>query len=395
MTRDEFAKFFYDNGVYNTLQFIDSAKGSMLDACYYKDIILELCKDIISENDRWRNSWTIEQTDEKTKWKKVNIGELPRFETELFNLTLSKIRLRDMFIKGFFQSCRNAFDEMAQAANAACLAFRAKRIETVDFPQLAKVFHQQTYCQAFPSISSWFSHIQSSDDYKYIDMYCNRTKHTCSVETKAALPIFGEGKKTTIEPFYRQDSTGTIQNDRKEVVDYLQVAYDFMRDAYKDFIVALTQEVPKKTFTDNRLYTVSVYQQMMKDSTKSSFSMAYIVENPDYASMPEQIEVLFVTEIEKKILAMNCPFDTIYIRSKADSQEYIGKYEALDKTGEDSLLRFRKYQKIAQNKNELPLKYQAMMDKKQKEIYYQRNPYVNITTVSDDDEFKLRVNCPF
>lgn len=395
MTRDEFAKLLYDNGVYNTLQFIDSAKGSMLDACYYKDLILELCKDILIENDQWRNSWTIDQIDEKTKWKKVNTGKWPRFETQLLNLTLSKIRLRDMFIKGFFQSCRNTFDEMAQAANAACLAFRAKRIEKVDFPQLAKVFCQQTYCQAFPSISSWFIKIQSSNDYKYIDMYCNRTKHTCSVETKAALPIVGEGKKTTIEPFYRQDSTGTIQNDRKEVVDYLQVAYEFMRDAYKDFIDALTQEVPKKTFTDNRLYTVSVYQKMMKGTPESNFSMAYIVEDPDYDSMPEQIEVLFITEVKQKILSMNCPFYTIYIRSKTNSQEYIGKYEAIDEIGEDSLLRFRKYKKIAHNKDELPLIYQAMIDKRQKDIYYNNNPFVEITTITDDEDFLRRVYLPF
>lgn len=395
MTRDEFAKFLYDNSVYNALQFVDSAISSIIDACYYKDFILDISKDISIENNQWRANWTIEQPNENTKWAKVNMGEWPTFETKLLNTPVSKIRLRDMFIKSFFQSCRNALDELAQAANAACLATKSKKIEKVDFHKMVEVFQQQSYSQAFPIMCSWFTKIYSSNDYMYIDMYCNRTKHTCSVKTDSSLPIIGKESNATIEPFFRQDTNSTTQIDRKEIVEYTKVVYGFMRDIYKEFIAAIVQEVPKHTFIDNRLLTVSVYQQVMKGSPDSSFSMAYIVENPDFASMPEQIEVLFVTEIDKTIHAMNCCFDTIYIRDKSNEQEYVGKYEAEDKIGEDALLRFRKYRKVEYNKDELPLKYQAMMDNKQKDTFYHRNPYVEITTVSDDDDFLRRVNLPF
>lgn len=395
MTRDEFAKFLFDNRVYNALQFIDGAKSSILDARYYKDFILSISTDIVNENDQWRATWTIEHNSEDEKWSKLNMGEWPKFEMELFDTKVSKIRLRDMFIKGFFQSCRNAFDEMAQAANAACLASKSKRIETVDFPQMVKVFQQQTYSQAFPIMHGWFSQMDSSNEYNYIDLYCNRTKHTCSVKTNTNLPILGEGKSATIEPFSRQGSNDTTQIDRKEIVDYIQVSYVFIMNAYKEFFTALMQEVPKQTYVENRLFSVSVYQQKMKGSPDNSFSMAYVVENPDYASMPEQIEVMFVTENGESIHAMNCPFDIIYIRDKSNEHEYVGKYEAEGVIGEDALLRFRKYKKIAYDRNELPLQFQAMMDQKQKDVFYHCNPYVEITTVSDDDEFLKRVSLPF
>ena len=35
-----------------------------------------------------------------------------------------------------------------------------------------------------------------------------------------------------------------------KIVEYIQIAYDFMGNAYKEFIAAIMQEVPKQTFVD-------------------------------------------------------------------------------------------------------------------------------------------------
>ena len=95
-----------------------------------------------------------------------------------------------------------------------------------------------------------------------------------------------------------------------------------------------------------------------------------------------------------KIISRNCPFDTIYIKDPSVDNRYIGKYIAEEETGEDELLRFSNYKKYIPTQGELPLVFQAMCDEKQKGKFYHSNPFFNITTVSDDEQFLCLVNLP-
>ena len=384
MTEKELGKLLYDNGVYDSLQFIFSAHNSIIDACYSKDIILEINKSIIKEHEDWRNSWLLDSN------TKVIMGEPPLFSAQIFDIEISKLRFRDMLIKSFFQSCRNSLDAMAQAANAGCLASKAKRIETVDFGIMRDKFSQITYSQIFPLMNAWFQKVDMSTDYQYIDMYCNRTKHTCTVDTKSSFALFGNEHSLSIEPFSRKEIDAIVQNNEKEVADYIPQAYDFICDIYRKFVQIIAQEVKKKTYVTNRYCSVSFYQQVIKQNPFQLFSLAYINADADINQMPEEIQVLLAKENENgKIEAKNSSFETIYVNDHNAKNQMllVGKYVAEDKIGEDKLLRFRKYKKVKPKLGDAPLLEQAMADKNQRAVFIGNNPYFeNVTTVFVNDD---------
>ena len=63
--------------------------------------------------------------------------------------------------------------------------------------------------------------------------------------------------------------------------------------------------------------------------------------------------------------------------------------------GDDTFLQYRRYKKEPYHEGTLPLQFQAMKDEKQKGTFYHSNPFMDIRTISDDDEFLKRVQLPF
>ena len=319
---------------------------------------------------------------------------------DIAGVKISKFFFRDMMIKDFFQYSRNAFDMMAQAANAACLAFKAKKIDKTDFLRMKEVFERQTYSSAFPIMEGWFSKIFNSQEYNYLNMYCNRTKHICDVSTNAPLSFIGSKIEPTINPFAKTIEGVLVQNARKEISKEIPSLYTFVSDSYKEFVDAIKQEIKKRTFVSNRYYSLNVYQQKLIDAPDDAFTIAYIDANTTLENMPDEIQVLFVFEKddgdnEREIQAKNVPFGTIYIKDPTKENAYIGKYTAEDDIGEDDLLRFRKYKKVIPQQGELPLFLQAMNDPENKGTFYHSNPFFSIITVSDDEDFLKRVSLPF
>ena len=402
MKKTELEKLFHQHGVFDATQFIISARESLVNALNYKEIINSINVKIHDENEMWRQNFSLVPMDGNPNIKQIVFDERPDFNIEIAGVSVSMFYLQNMFIKAFFQECRNALDILAQAANAACLAFKAKKIETVDFSMMNKVFHQQTYSTAFPDVCKWFESVYNSSEYGYLDNYCNRTKHTCSVQTKFELPVFGETSQSTILPFFRMNSNDTKQHTKQEVDAFITQIYDFLSKAYSDFVSIIKQEITKETFIENRYYTLSVYQQKIKSDPNSDFSLAYLECDSEIDSMPDEIQVLLVAEMhhsenDVEIVAKNCPFNTIYIKDVASEEEhhYIGKYVAEDETGEDNLFRFRKYRKVVPTSDDYNYVIEAMRDESTKGIFYHKNPFIDIKTVSDDEEFLNRVALPF
>lgn len=145
----------------------------------------------------------------------------------------------------------------------------------------------------------------------------------------------------------------------------------------------------------HRYHKLNIYQQKMKDSPESSFSMAYIETDGDISCMPDYIQVLFLTESDGEITARNCPIDTIYVKVSEREDIYVGKYIATEPCGDDTLLQYRRYEKEPYRESKLPLQFQAMTDEKQKGTFYHSNPFMDIRAISDDDEFLKRVQLPF
>lgn len=397
MTKNELELLLHEYDVYDALQFVLGAQQAILSALFCKDVLQGLHDGVQKSTDKWASelSEKIKENSKKQEWTGVN--DWPDNSVNIAGVEISSFFVQNFLIGSFFQNSRNALDVLAQAANAGCLALIAKKIESVDFPRMKEVFQQKTYKEAFPAMSQWFEEIAKAPEFKYIDDYCNRTKHTCSLPTKFTIPIFNTENKATVPAFYREKDAE--QHEAQNVFEQVPLLYEFLSKAYHDFMIVLKQEITKRTYTDKRIYTVKVYQQKYLQKENEGFSAAFIDSTMDLSFMPEKIQILFARIINdadgnKEVMAQNCPFDTVYIKAKdaTDDCDFIGKYVAEEVIGEDALLRFRTYRKVIPDKGEQPLALQAAGDEKQKGKYYQANHFFAIKTVSDDEAFLKKVN---
>ncbi len=395
MTVKELGLLLHEYDVYDALQFITGAQNAILSALFCKDVLAGLHNEVQAVTDKWDNDLSEKVKENRGKDGWAEVCDWPNYNVTIAGVEISSLFVQDLQIRTFFQNIRNAFDILAQAANAGCLATKARKIERVDFREMRKVFQQQTYKQAFPEMSDWFESIAQSEEFKYIDAYCNRTKHTCSMPTKFTVPILSSDNTATIPAFHKEAD----QFEKKNALEHIPAIYEFVSKSYYDFMEILKREISKRTYTGDRYYTVKVYQQKYRQKEEEGFSAALIEATTDIDSMPDSIQILFAKAFKysdgnKEIMAQNCPFDTVYIKAKdaTDDCDFIGKFVAEDVIGEDALLRFRTYQKVIPEEGEQPLALQAAGDEKQKGKYYRANRFFAVKTVSDDEEFLKKVN---
>lgn len=391
MTKNELELLLHEYDVYDALQFVLGAQQAILSALFCKDVLQGLHDGVQKSTDKWASelSEKIKENSKKQEWTGVN--DWPDNSVNIAGVEISSFFVQNFLIGSFYQNSRNALDILAQAANAGCLASIAKKIESIDFPRMKEVFQQKTYKEAFPAMSQWFEEIAKAPEFKYIDDYCNRTKHTCSLPTKFTIPIFNTENKATVPAFYREKDAE--QHEAQNVFEQVPLLYEFLSKAYHDFMIVLKQEITKRTYTDKRIYAVKVYQQKFLQSAEKGFSMAFIEATDDFSKMPETIQVLFAHKLKfpdgnEQIEATNCFFDTIYVKEKDTSNDFalVGKYIADTPIGDDSLLRFRTYKKVLPQKDSVPLIFEAMEDEKQRGHFYRGNRYFPVKTITDDEE---------
>ena len=258
MTGKELGKFLYDNGVYDTYQFIQNTRKTITTACFCKDTILSLIKRMENEHKSWQENLFVVLNQQENPVKTISItpNGMPSYELSVCDVPITAPFLLDKLTKDFFQYVRNAFDCMAQAANTACLATKAKKINTVDFGQMKKVFTQQTYSQMFSSISAWFTTIANSDKFHYIEAFNNRTKHTCDVYLKMSMALLSDKNEISINPFLHRE-----QYQKQDVASFLMAVYDFVSSCYVDFLSILKQDISKQAFVENRYHKICIFQQ--------------------------------------------------------------------------------------------------------------------------------------
>ena len=392
MTGKELGKFLYDNGVYDTYQFIQNTRKTITTACFCKDTILSLIKRMENEHKSWQENLFVVLNQQENPVKTISItpNGMPSYELSVCDVPITAPFLLDKLTKDFFQYVRNAFDCMAQAANTACLATKAKKINTVDFGQMKKVFTQQTYSQMFSSISAWFTTIANSDKFHYIEAFNNRTKHTCDVYLKVSMDFLGENHSSDINPFFRKD----VQHDKKNISDYLNQIFDFAQQSFDSFMVELSKEYPKKTYLNDRYNKLKGWQQKLNSAASDDYAVVYIETANDISTMPEEISVLLLNRCEDgTIYSKNCTIDTILVKKEGSEYEYIGRYVANEVCGDDTLLRYRKYRK--DTVVGMPALFLTQQEWKSNPKFYKANPFISFTTVTDDETFSTRVQLPF
>ena len=389
----DFQKDLAAHHVFTSWQFIQYTQKNIHIVEYCADILGRILEKMSQKTVRWQQdlfSDFVEETmPDGRKVRKVTVttDNSPVYELRVAGEKVDPWFLFDKLLRDFYQYTMNSFDSISQVANSGLLANRGKKVDSVDFQRMATCFAQQTYTNAFPKTSAWFSSISQSSEFQYIEAINNRTKHTADISNKLSMGNLGSSNTAKIGPFFRKD----VQHEKQELSDQLCATLDFLHTSWDDFLSVFCDEYVLDVFTENRMNEIGgVYQQKLKDEPDQDHSYAYIEVVTDFASMPDEIYILLVRENDDEVLSHNCPFKHLLVREH-DERTILGRYTADGDVGDDCLLSYRKYIKDTTTSG-VACHYHAVQESKR---FYHNNPFFTVTVVSDDDQFIGRASLPF
>lgn len=392
MENDELKKDLITHKIYSAWQFIEYTEKNIATVCYCAETINNLVKKMTMKTVRWEQNiasdFIDDVTDDGRKVKRCSVttDNAPIYEIRVVGEKVDPWFLFDKLLRDFFQYTMNSFDSISQIINAGLLANRGKKVDSVDIQVMVRCFDKQTYSLAFPRMHAWLDKIFQSPEFQYIEAINNRTKHTADIANKLSMGILGSSNITQIGPFFRKN----VQHDKLELVDQLQATLDFLTTSWSEFLDIFKSEYESDTFSQNRRHNITgVRQQKLKDEPDHDLSYAYIDVEGNFDSMPEELYILLVRE-DDEIYSHECPFNTILVTGDSNT-DVIGRYMAEDVIGDDCLLHYRKYVKDHKIKGSICMFYVQQ----EETIFYRANPYFNVESVSDDEQFLKRISLPF
>lgn len=381
------------HNIYSAWQFIEYTEKNIATVQYCSDTIKNIIDKMTTKTVRWQQNISSDFVDEVTedgknvKHLSVTTENASTYEVRVAGEKIDPWFLFDKLLRDFFQYTMNTFDSMSQIINAGILANKGKKVDSVDIQIMVRCFNQQTYSAAFPKMQSWLNKISQSTEFKYIEAINNRTKHTGDIANKLSMGILGSSNRAEIGPFFRKD----IQHGKNELSDQLLATLDFLNDSWDEFQNVFKEEFVRDVYVQNRRHGISgVRQQKLKNEPDKDLSYAYIEVNGSFDTMPDELYILLVTEREDDIYAHECPFNTILVTGSSNI-DVLGRYKAEDVIGDDCLLHYRKYRKDTEIIGGICMFY----EQQEKTVFYHANPYFNVESISDDNEFLTRTSMPF
>ena len=381
------------HNIYSAWQFIEYTEKNIATVQYCSDTIKNIIDKMTTKTVRWQQNISSDFVDEVTedgknvKHLSVTTENAPTYEVRVAGEKIDPWFLFDKLLRDFFQYTMNTFDSMSQIINAGILANKGKKVDSVDIQIMVRCFNQQTYSAAFPKMQSWLNKISQSTEFKYIEAINNRTKHTGDIANKLSMGILGSSNRAEIGPFFRKD----IQHGKNELSDQLLATLDFLNDSWDEFQNVFKEEFVRDVYVQNRRHGISgVRQQKLKNEPDKDLSYAYIEVNGSFDTMPDELYILLVTEREDDIYAHECPFNTILVTGSSNI-DVLGRYKAEDVIGDDCLLHYRKYRKDTEIIGGICMFY----EQQEKTVFYHANPYFNVESISDDNEFLTSTSMPF
>lgn len=374
-------------------QFIEYTEKNIETVQYCAETIRNLVEKMTIKTVRWEQDIAADFVDDVTeegqhvKRLSVTTENMPAYEVRVAGEKIDPWFLFDKLLRDFFQYAMNSFDSISQIINAGLLANRGKKVDSCDIQVMIKCFRQPTYSSVFPQMHTWLDKIAQSSEFQYIEAINNRTKHTADIANKLSMGILGSSNTTQIGAFFRKN----VQHGEVDLNDQLQATLKFLTDSWDEFISIFEAEYINDTYIQDRWHTITgVYQQKLKDQPDQNLSYAYIKAAGSFASMPDEIFILLVKDDGENINAHECPFNMIFVTGDKNT-DVLGRYVADGEVGDDCLLHYRKYVKD-QTVTGFACMYSAQQENT---IFYHWNPYFNVESVSDDDEFLMRTSIPF
>jgi hypothetical protein len=338
----DYKRFLAEHYVFDAWQFIVNARKNIITAAYCYNFIAKLISKMSEEHKEWQDSLNkkILQSISENKPASVGFGydDMPQFSLDILGIKPDYPFLIDKYTKDFFQYTRNAYDSIAQIANAALLANKSENIEKVDFNKISKVFNQATYSQCFPKTLNWILNTKSSSEFTYVSEFNNRIKHICDARIIMSQNLFTDDVTNKIDSFYKK---GT-QFAEQDICSITKAILDFTEREFLKFLSALTEEIKLDTYIEGRIHNLGFYAQQVKDEPQSTFTVIYVEVDNSINELPDTLRILFVNENDE-ISSLNCDYDEILVRN--NNEKYLGKFNLDESITVDGLLSYRKYRK--------------------------------------------------
>lgn len=373
--------------VYSAWQFIKNTRANIAVAQFCLDTFEDTFSRMTEERDRSEK----ELVDQFENGRSIiDIDEdLLDFGIEVAGKKVNGFFVAHKMVRDIFQYLRNSFDSMSQVANAGLLANKGMPIDRTDFPAMARMLDKPAQQQEFPLTSGWFDSIKKDPEFQYIDAVCNRVKHTANINNQISLGLVGSEDQLKTGAFFRND----IQHPSKDLKGEMKKAIAFTQQAFTDFQQAFCAEYVYDLHVEDRYHNgIKVYQQYVKDEKESSFSVAYMISG-DFASMPEEIFVLFLRSENSEMRAYNCPFQSLLVSPEDDYSKAVGRYIASEEVGIDSIVKYRRYIKDTSGDKPSIQVIKSMQDGR--EMFFHWNRFFDIHTISTDEQFLYRASLPF
>lgn len=393
MVEDTLKRDLIMHKIYSAWQFVEYTEKNIATVRYCAETIDSLVKKMTMKTVRWEQDVSSDFVDNvtengrKVKRLSVTTDNAPIYEVRVVGEKVEPWFLFDKLLRDFFQYTMNSFDSISQIINAGLLANKGKKVDSVDIQIMVRCFGQQTYSAAFPQMHEWLDKISQSQEFQYIEAINNRTKHTADIANKLSMGILGSSNTTQIGPFFRKN----VQHDKMELTDQLQAMLDFLTTSWDEFLNVFKIEYVNDTFSQNRRHKITgVRQRKLKDEPDQDLSYAYINVEGNFDSMPEELYILLVKDDDEEIYSHECPFNTILVTGDCNI-DVLGRYIAEDIVGDDCLLHYRKYVKDNAIKGGICMFYTYQ----EETVFYHANPYFNVESVSDDEQFLRRTSLPF
>lgn len=376
--------------VYTAWQFIEFTRKNIETTRYCHNTIKSLIDKMTVKTSWWEQNLFSDfiETEENGKTlRKISVTteNIPDYEVRVAGEKVDPWFLFDKLLRDFYQYAMNTLDSISQIANAGLLANNEKKVDACDFQRMVCCFAKQTYSSAFPKTALWFADMNNSSEFKYIEAINNRTKHTADISNKLSMGILGSSNTAKIGPFFRKD----VQHQEKNLSDQMDATIDFLNNSFDSFLNCFCDEFVLDKFVTNRRNGIDgVYQQKLKNAPDQDMSYAYISDS-DFSAMPDEIYILLAKNKDGIFYSHECPFEHILVRK--GEHEILGRYNAEGVVGDDCLLTFRKYVKDTSTPGPICMFY----EQEGPTTFYHFNPYFNVSSVSDDNDFLTRTSIPF
>lgn len=374
--------------VYDAWQFITNTEKTIKTAEFCSTLISKLINQMICEHNEWKtdllNRLFLQDTFEKHIV--VSSDDLSDYNLNILDINISQPFLIDKSIKDFFQYIRNSFDCMSQIVNSSLFANKSKKRDTVDFTRIFNEMNKQSYSDNFPEIQSWYNNINSDDIFQYIVAFNNRTKHTCDVHINLAMSLLDNKHHSQLDAFYKSDN----QRLEKDICDIIGKILNFTRTSFDNLLNIINLEIKKDLYVEWRFQQLNCYQQKLENDENGNLSVVFIKINTDTTNLPDEIRVLLINSKEELIWVKNCTIKNIFVQNV--NREYIAKYNITSPEKIDSIFEYVVYKKDEKNPfYGFPEVWESFRNNK---IFYKSNPYINLETVTNDNEFAVRTQLP-